>query len=50
MQHSQSKAYDHQYQCDFERNGNNADRRPQGPVRQVRDNHFVHHGEEALSF
>src|SRR5439155_9353336 len=43
MQHAESKADDQQDQRDFQRDGHNADRRPQGPVRQIRHNHFVHH-------
>ena len=44
IQHADGKSHDQQDQRDLERNGHNADQRPDGPVHQVGDDHFVHHG------
>src|ERR1041384_8284506 len=44
MQHTQREADDHQDQRHFERNCDDADDRPDWPMRQVGDDQLVHHG------
>ena len=46
IQHAYRQSDDQQDQRNFEGNRHNADQRPDGPMHQVGDDHFVHHGRE----
>ena len=43
-----AKSHDQQNQRDFERDGHDADGGAQGAVRQVGDDHFVHHEKSSF--
>ena len=49
IQHADGEPHDQQDQRHLKRNRHNADQRPDGPVHQVGDDHFVHHGSALAS-
>ncbi len=50
VQHADGESNNQQDQRHLESNGHNADQRPDGPMHQVGDNHFVHHGKAASGY